>query len=48
MLSLIRILQIGVGFILLFIGFEATRNFYVLYFIKGSGISIRDAVWNLI
>lgn len=46
-ISLMRILQVGLSFILIFIGFEATRNFYVLYFVKGSGISITDAIWNL-
>jgi hypothetical protein len=45
--SLIRIAQLAIGFVCVFIGFEATRNFYVLYFVKGSGISLLDAFWNL-
>lgn len=38
---------ISVSFTVLFMVFEATRNFYVIYFVKGDGITLTNAIYNL-
>ena len=45
--SIKKIFNISISFIIIFMAFEATRNFYVMYFVKGTGISFKDAIYNL-
>jgi hypothetical protein len=46
-ISFQKMFNISAIFITIFMAFEATRNFYVMYFVKGSGITFKDAIYNL-